>query len=131
MAITGAAGPISNLLLAFIFALLARVAEIVFFTLPTTSSLTFNVYVLLILFLQIGVSINITLAVFNLLPVPPLDGSRIFLGFLPTDTYFKIMRYERYISLGIMIALFLGLLDAPISFISNIFYRLIEIIIPF
>ena len=131
MAITGAAGPISNLLLAFIFALLARVAEIVFFTLPATSSLTFNVYVLLILFLQIGVSINITLAVFNLLPVPPLDGSRIFLGFLPTDTYFKIMRYERYISLGIMIALFLGLLDAPISFISNIFYRLIEIIIPF
>ena len=131
MAITGAAGPISNLLLAFIFALLARVAEIVFFTLPATSSLTVNVYVLLILFLQIGVSINITLAVFNLLPVPPLDGSRIFLGFLPTDTYFKIMRYERYISLGIMIALFLGLLDAPISFISNIFYRLIEIIIPF
>lgn len=131
MAITGAAGPISNLVLAFIFAVLARVTEIMYVVLPPSSSLWDTFYTLIFLFFQIGVSINITLAVFNLIPVPPLDGSRIFLGFLPTDTYFKIMRYERYISFALMIALFLGLLDTPIDFVSNIFYRLIELMIPF
>lgn len=131
MAITGAAGPISNLVLAFIFAVLARVTEIMYVVLPPSISLWDTFYTLIFLFFQIGVSINITLAVFNLIPVPPLDGSRIFLGFLPTDTYFKIMRYERYISFALMIALFLGLLDTPIDFVSNIFYRLIELMIPF
>ena len=131
MAITGAAGPLSNLILAIIFAVLARVTEILFYVAPATSSLGFNVYILIFLFFKIGVNLNITLAVFNLLPIPPLDGSRIFLVLLPTNLYFKVMRYEKYISLALMIALFFGLLDGPINFVSNIFYRLIEIIIPF
>lgn len=131
MAITGAAGPISNLVLALIFAVLARVTEMMFYVAPATNSLGLNVYILLFLFFKIGVNLNITLAVFNLIPIPPLDGSRIFLVLLPTNLYFKVMRYEKYISLALMIALFLGLLDGPINFVSNIFYRLIEIIIPF
>ena len=131
MAITGAAGPLSNLLLALIFALLARATEILLYTMPIANSLWLNVVALLFTFFYIGISLNITLAVFNLIPIPPLDGSRIFLVLLPTHLYFKIMRYERYISLALMIALFLGLLDRPIDFVSNIFYRLIEIIIPF
>ena len=54
-----------------------------------------------------GAVINFLYAVFNLIPVPPFDGSRIALVFLPSRTYFKIMRYEREIMLGILIALFL------------------------
>ena len=68
---------------------------------------------------------NVTLAVFNLIPIPPLDGSRIFLVLLPTETYFKIMRYERYIYIALLVALAFGLLDGPIDFISNIFLNLI------
>ena len=68
---------------------------------------------------------NVTLAVFNLIPIPPLDGSRIFLVLLPAETYFKIMRYERYIYIVLLVALAFGLLDGPIDFISNIFLTLI------
>lgn len=65
------------------------------------------------------VSINITLAVFNLLPVPPLDGSRIAALFLPQKQYFGLMRYERYIMGGLFIALWLGFLDAPLGWLTN------------
>ena len=52
---------------------------------------------------------------FNLIPIPPLDGSRIFYVFLPPKWYFGIMRYERYIQIGLLIALYLGLLDGVLS----------------
>ena len=52
--------------------------------------------------------LNLALAVFNLIPVPPFDGSRIFLSFLPTKLYFQVMKYERYIMLGILVALLIS-----------------------
>jgi Zn-dependent protease len=51
--------------------------------------------------------------------VPPLDGSRIFLTFLPAKYYFGIMQYERYIQLGLMVLLWLGLLSRPLSFLVS------------
>ena len=68
---------------------------------------------------------NFMLAVFNLIPVPPFDGSRIFLVLLPTETYFKIMRYEKYLYIILMVALLLGFLDTPINFVTDLFMRLI------
>ena len=120
MAITGLAGPLSNLLLALLFAVLLRLTVQFGFYLVNGT-----VYYVLQIFLVLGVRMNITLAVFNLIPIPPLDGSRIFLVLLPTDTYFKIMRYERYIYIALLFALAFGLLDTPIQFISNIFLELI------
>ncbi|MBQ9718186.1 MAG: site-2 protease family protein [Clostridia bacterium] len=120
MAITGLAGPLSNLLLALLFAVLLRLA--VQFGYHIFSGTVF--YVVQI-FLILGVRMNITLAVFNLIPVPPLDGSRIFLVLLPTETYFKIMKYERYIYIALLAALAFGLLDRPIQLVSNIFLELI------
>ena len=54
---------------------------------------------------------NLTLGLFNCLPVPPLDGSRFLLVFLPPRAYFSVMRYERYISLALLLLLAFGILD--------------------
>lgn len=124
MALTGLAGPLSNLLLAFVFAVLWRIELGVYNNVQLTE-FSNTAFYLLEVFLSLGIRLNITLAVFNLIPVPPLDGSRIFLVLLPTDTYFKIMRYEKYIYIVLMLALFLGFLDTPINFVTNLFTRLI------
>ena len=63
------------------------------------------------MFLYYMVAMNLSLAVFNLLPVPPFDGSRIALLFLPQRLYFRAMKYERYIMLAVLALMFLGLLD--------------------
>ena len=118
MAISAAAGPVSNVLLAFIFALLLK-ASYTFLPGVITTEKSLELAMILLRFLTIGVSLNITLAVFNLLPVPPLDGSRMLYVFLPPKQYFGVMKYERYISLGIMLLLLIGVLDPVISFVSN------------
>ena len=120
MAISALAGPVSNLLLAVVFALLLKLYYS-FFIFSVPAEAAYFIY----LFLVLGIRLNITLAVFNLIPIPPLDGSRIVLLFLPTETYFKIMRYERYLSIGLMIALAFGLLDKPINLVSTFFLQLI------
>ncbi|MBR7098069.1 MAG: hypothetical protein IKC59_01510, partial [Clostridia bacterium] len=51
--------------------------------------------------------INFLYMAFNMIPVPPFDGSRVMLAFLPTNIYFKIMRYDRQIMFGVLIALLL------------------------
>ena len=58
---------------------------------------------------------NGSLGVFNVIPVPPFDGSRIALLFLPQRLYFKAMRYERYIMAAVLLLVFLGALNRPLS----------------
>lgn len=135
MALTGAAGPISNLLLAIINLLILRIVMIFITDAYMTEaarfvvayntgsafsgSLGFTIVALLVYLLNLGMTMNIVLAVFNLIPVPPFDGSRIFYVFLPTKWYFGIMKYERYIMLGFFIILIAGFLNGPLNMIEG------------
>jgi Zn-dependent protease len=68
-------------------------------------------------------SINISLAIFNLIPIPPFDGSRIFNAILSDKLYYKIMQYERYIFIGLLIVLYTGVLSRPLGIASSRVFR--------
>ena len=72
------------------------------------------------MFFNVFISLNVSLAVFNLIPVPPLDGSRILLLFLPERIYFKIMRYEQYILIALIVLMVTNVITVPISSISRV-----------
>lgn len=114
MAISAAAGPLSNLLLAYLCMTLYKMA--VYATNGAAPTVVLD-------FLWLMISMNTSLAVFNLLPVPPFDGSRIFLLFLPQRTYFRVMRYERVIMAVVLLLVLTGLLDRPLSVCVNAVWR--------
>ncbi len=114
MALSAAAGPISNLVLAFLSMIIFKILSYLQILNPGNGFIS----ILVDLFLYM-ISINITLAVFNLMPFPPFDGSRIFGFFLPDRTYFKMMQHERTIFYIVLAGVWFGLFDAPLSFISG------------
>lgn len=104
MAIVGAAGPITNFIIAIIFALILN------WITPSTDS---RLFTLLFMFFQI----NVVLGLFNLIPIPPLDGSRVLGGFLPRSAYEKWVAVDRY---GMLLVIVL------IVVFQSSFFRLLE-----
>jgi len=120
MAIVGASGPASNFILALIFGVLFRLS---YQSLGSEHTLTQA--------MLFAVVINVVLAVFNLIPIPPLDGSRIVVAFLPQDLAIQYSRIERYGFIIIFGLFFLGILQSILWPVVNFFLILIMGISPF
>ncbi len=120
MALTALAGPVSNLLMALFFVLLSNGAVVLY------SRSEALVWYVSYMFFYYAAMINVSLAVFNLLPIPPLDGSKILAIILPSKYYFKYMQYERYVIIGVFLLIFLGVLDVPLSFLTSIIMKGID-----
>ena len=117
IAVTALAGPVSNLLVGLVGMILWQVYSILPFTLETDAD--WNRYQLIAFMLYYFVIVNINLAIFNLIPIPPLDGSKIL-------SYFTSAKWERYLQNNYMVVqivflllLMTSILSKPISWISG------------
>ncbi len=108
MAITALAGPAANLVLALVLVVVIK-------GLNLAGLLGVGLYLALAIVLQTTVH----LAVFNMIPIPPLDGSRLLTALLPDRLYYSLMRYERVIMAVLLLAIFTGLLDLPLGGITG------------
>lgn len=113
MVLTSLAGPASNFIMAFLSMIVYKVLAFLSFA---KDSSTLDMLATVFVYITL---INISLAVFNFLPIPPLDGSKIFNAILPEKWYFTIMKYENFIFIALIILVYSGLLDAPLSFLQN------------
>ena len=120
MAITALAGPVSNLLAAFVGAVLVAVME-AFSPYNGFTNFVYNV-------LWYYVVVNISLAVFNLIPMPPLDGSRIVAAFLSDRAMYTYYRYQNLFVMVMFLLLLSGALSGPLAtaqtFFANIIFSL-------
>ena len=120
MALIALAGPLSNLIIGFLSVMVRYI--IIVAASKHGGEMTTAIFALNIFF-QYSAIININLAVFNLIPIPPLDGSRILFAILPSKFYFGIMKYERYIMAAMFLLLLTGVLTTPLSYLSNLIYN--------
>jgi len=114
MALTALAGPVSNVLLSAA-ALLVRSVLIFFYQYRGGGAVMEGV----ITFFEYIAVISAGLAVFNVIPISPLDGSKVFAAILPDKTYLKLMYYERYGMILLVILMFAGLFNTPLIYLRT------------
>ncbi|MBE6888914.1 MAG: site-2 protease family protein [Ruminococcaceae bacterium] len=110
LALTSLAGPVSNILLSYVFMIAMKIV-------PMVSQEATAGYV--ILGLYYAIVLNVYLAIFNLLPIPPFDGSKILYSFLPSKGIAFMERYSQVIYLAFFALLIFGLLDIPLNFLTD------------
>lgn len=113
MAVVSIAGPLSNVLLSAVAAVGYTVTMFYAIYLEFGFLEVVGEFFYCVFFISAG------LAVFNLLPIPPLDGSKVVFSLLPKELYWKLMRYERYGMFLLMGLLLTGLLDVPLNFLRE------------
>jgi Zn-dependent protease len=115
-ALVGLAGPVSNFLLALPALFLYTLTDML------APALWDGLLALFFLYLAI---VNVGLGVFNLFPIPPLDGSKVVGLLVPDRIYYRILAYERYGMALLALLLFTGVLDGPLGFLrEQVFYGL-------
>ncbi len=112
MAFTALAGPVSN----FLLALLLLFAASLLSALAPVNAVVAGLFS----FCASTAVLSIGLGLFNLVPIPPLDGSKVLFSILPEKAYYTLMRYERY---GMAVLLLLVWLDVGGSYLSNAIYE--------
>jgi Zn-dependent protease len=123
MALVALAGPTSNMLLAL-------VAIFLFGLIWSTGTITkFGTEMLFFLFRTAYLSI--CLGLLNLIPIPPLDGSKILFSILPEKAYFNLMRYEKYGLIVFVLVLWSGIISKPLTVAAQVlFQRFSEVVAP-
>lgn len=119
MAITALAGPVSNVLLMLVASIM-RILGIILYMRSENAILEY-----VILFLEYTAVLSAGLAVFNIFPIPPLDGSKILFSLLPDAVYRGVLRYERYGMLLLIVLLFTNVLDAPLIYLRGLLLQLV------
>ncbi|MBQ7063638.1 MAG: site-2 protease family protein [Firmicutes bacterium] len=115
MALTSIAGPAMNYLLAFI----ASGLYVWLFYHNYNAGAVSGVSAYFEEFMYYFMILNIGLGTFNLIPLPPLDGSKVFGALLPDKTYYTVMRYERYGAILLIVVLYTGVLSGFLSTVVN------------
>ena len=118
MALTALAGPVSNLLLAMLLLLGARITIAHYVDTAFCSGL--------LNFLAMTAYMSVGLGLFNLIPISPLDGSKVLFAFLPDRAYMTLMRYEKYGMLVLFMLVWLGVGD---NILSEGIYRMYELLV--
>ena len=113
MAITAAAGPLCNLVITVV---LLFVYGLIFLPLSRAGTTLAEVVLDTV---YITARLSLSLAVFNVLPISPLDGSKILFSFLSDEQYSRLMRYERYGMILLLVLVWTGVLGNPLSAVTG------------
>lgn len=124
MMLVAMAGPASNIILATCLTIIYKLFYILFVATGFVNPVAQGILWVLISL----ANTSVYWAVFNLLPVPPLDGSRLLEYILPAKYYIKMEYYQRYIYIGMLVLLMTGILSGPIMFVSGFITKFINFI---